>query len=300
MKRSSHTGFSSGLRAAALLRRHSRLVAVAVILASISVLLYPFASNFVFEYQADSLISTYEREVSQQAEPELEVMLEQAQRYNDALGADHVQLIDPFTSEGLTGISEDYSSLLDTSDTGVMAYIDIPKIDVFLPIYHGTDAATLEKGVGHLEGSSLPIGGRGTHSVLSAHTGLNSAKLFTDLVDLEQNDLFFVHVLGQTLAYQVDQILVVEPHDVSALMLEPNRDLVTLLTCTPCGVNTHRLLVRGTRVEYTPEAVQRAESVKTDGHNSQWMREYAHAMMAGIGLVGLLSIAGQIYKKRRK
>ena len=299
MSRKIIPGMGSSLRAAAFLRGHSSILALCIILGSLAVLAFPFTSNYVYEHQADSLISTYEREVSQQEAPELEAMLEQAQRYNDALGADHVQLIDPFTSEGLTGISEDYSSLLDTSDTGVMAYIDIPKIDVFLPIYHGTDAATLEKGVGHLEGSSLPIGGRGTHSVLSAHTGLNSAKLFTDLVDLEQNDLFFVHVLGKTLAYQVDQILVVEPHDVSALMLEPNRDLVTLLTCTPCGVNTHRLLVRGTRVEYTPEAVQRAESVKTDGHNSQWMREYTHAMMAGIGLVGLTYVVGQIYKKRR-
>ena len=299
MSRKFIPGMGSSLRAAAFLSRHSRLLAGLVILASVAVLLYPWASNFVFEHQADSLISTYEKDLSEQSTPELEAMLEQAQRYNAALSADHVQLIDPFTSESLTGISEDYASLLSTSDTEVMAYIEIPKIGVYLPIYHGTDASTLEKGVGHLEGSSLPVGGKDTHSVLSAHTGLNSAKLFTDLVDLEQNDLFFVHVLGQTLAYQVDQILVVEPHDVSALMLEPNRDLVTLLTCTPCGVNTHRLLVRGTRVEYTPEAVQRAESVKTDSHNSQWMREYTHAMMAGIGLVGLTYVVGQIWKKRR-
>lgn len=300
MKRSSHTGFSGGFRAAALLRRHSRLVAVAVILASISVLLYPFASNFVFEHQADSIISTYEKDLSEQSTPELEAMLEQAQRYNDALGADHVQLIDPFTSESLTGISEDYASLLSTSDTEVMAYIEIPKIGVYLPIYHGTDASTLEKGVGHLEGSSLPIGGKDTHSVLSAHTGLNSAKLFTDLTELEQNDLFFVHVLGQTLAYQVDQIRVVEPYDTSDLMLEPGRDLVTLLTCTPCGVNTHRLLVRGTRVEYTPEAVQRAKAEQEATGSSQWMREYVRAMVAGINLVLALAIGSNLWRNRRK
>ena len=300
MKRSSHTGFSSGLRAAAFLSRHSRLLAGLVILASVAVLLYPWASNYVFEHQADSIISTYEQDLSEQSTPELEAMLEQAQSYNAALNVGRVQLVDPFKPTGLTGISEDYASLLSTSDTGVMAYIEIPKIDVYLPIYHGTDASTLEKGVGHLEGSSLPIGGKDTHSVLSAHTGLNSAKLFTDLTELEQNDLFFVHVLGQTLAYQVDQIRVVEPYDTSALMLEPGRDLVTLLTCTPCGVNTHRLLVRGTRVEYTPEAVQRAKAEKETTGSSQWMREYVRAMLAGINLVLALAIGVNLWKQRRK
>jgi sortase A len=156
----------------------------------------------------------------------------------------------------LSGISTDtllshdsYNSLLNFDGSGIMGYLEIPKIKVRLTIYHGTDEPTLENGVGHLEGTSLPIGGNSTHCVLSGHRGLPSAKLFTDLDKLENGDLFYIYILGETHAYEVDQVLVVEPTQVESLKITPEQDYVTLLTCTPYGVNSHRLLVRGHRTE---------------------------------------------------
>jgi sortase A len=224
-------------------------------------------------------------------------MRKQAADYNAALANGRVKLSDPFEKSGENTLFDDYSVLLCTSSTGIMSYIDIPKIDVFLPVYHGTEANTLENGVGHLEGSSLPIGGESTHCVLSAHTGLNHAKLFTDLTELQNGDLFFLQTLGETLAYEVDQILVVEPYDCSALGVEPGKDYCTLVTCTPYGVNSHRLLVRGKRVPYEEAEISRVETEKEAPVTSQWMREYAHALMAGVILVTVAVLAFLVYGK---
>ena len=149
-----------------------------------------------------------------------------------------------------------FASILNINDNGMMGYLDIPKIDIKVPIYHGTSNEVLQKGVGHLEGSSFPVGGESTHSVLSAHSGLPSARLFTDLNQLKVGDMFYIYILDQVFAYKVDQVLVVEPADVDALDLQKGEDYVTLVTCTPYAVNTHRLLVRGTRVEYSPEVLE--------------------------------------------
>jgi sortase A len=285
-----------------LIRKHSTAFAALTIVISLAALCYPFVSNYVFEHRTDSLISTYEEETAEIDTSELDELWGKADEYNNTLVTGHIQLTDPFEAADFAGLSEDYEKLLNTSETGIMAYISIPKISVYLPIYHGTDNETLEKGVGHLEGSSLPIGGESTHAVLSAHTGLNRARLFTDLTELEAGDFFFIHVLGETLAYEVDQILVVEPSDISALQIENGQDYITLVTCTPYGVNTHRLFVRGTRTEYTPETVEKEQAMtkETQKSTSQWMREYTHALIAGLGIVLAFAVVIILAEKVRK
>ena len=179
---------------------------------------------------------------------------------------------------------------------GAMCTIDIPKIGVYLPVRHGTGAETLERTVGHVVGTSLPVGGAGTHAVLSAHSGMASAKLFSDIDQLVKGDTFYIHVLGEVLAYEVDQIAAVLPSDTSLLQIEDGQDLVTLVTCTPFGVNTHRLLVRGHRVPYVPELV--VENGKTPKAASSWTQHYLTGL--GIGLGVLASIGGVCLFARRR
>lgn len=176
-----------------------------------------------------------------------------------------------------------------------MGYIEIPAISVSLPIYHGTAAATLEKGIGHLEGSSLPVGGEGTHSVLTGHTGLNKAKLFTDLTELKKGDYFFLYVAGRDMAYQVEEIQVVRPEDISSLLVRPGEDLVTLVTCTPYGVNTHRLCVTGRRTDYSvhDDAVQKGNTVK----DSIWMHTYRRAVVVGLAVSIVIIILLRIIRR---
>ena len=181
----------------------------------------------------------------------LEEMLEKAREYNEKLASSHVVLTDPFSGETNGGISEkEYYQLLNLDNTGVMCSLEIPSIDVDLPVYHGTSNSVLEKGVGHLEGTSLPVGGKDTHAVFTGHTGLNKAKLFTDLTELQKGDQFYIRVLDKILAYEVCRIDVVLPEDTSKLSVVDGQDLVTLVTCTPYGINTHRLVITGKRVVY--------------------------------------------------
>ena len=180
---------------------------------------------------------------------------------------------------------------------GVMAYVDIPKINVYLPVQHGTGADTLEKSVGHVVGTSLPVGGSSTHAVLSAHSGMASSKLFSDIDQLAEGDMFYIHVLGDTLAYEVDSINTVVPTDTSLLQIEEGKDLVTLVTCTPFGVNTHRLLVQGHRVPYVParEAVAAAEKPAA----SSWTQHYLTGLGIGLGAVAVVSGAYFLVRRKR-
>lgn len=180
-----------------------------------------------------------------------------------------------------------------------MGYVEIPDIDVNLPIYHGTSEEVLQDGAGHLEASSLPVGGEGTHAVISAHRGLPSAKLFSDLDELETGDVFFIHILNETHAYQVDQIQVVKPDELDSLRVVDGQDLVTLLTCTPYAVNTHRLLVRGVRIPYE-EAQKVLEDAEDENTLSRWVKEYAVSIAAGTVLLVLLVLAVKIRKRKRK
>lgn len=203
---------------------------------------YPVLSNWICEYTASVDIASYNAIVEEQDTSELDAMLEAAVEYNAALSGNS-------SSDSVA----DYEDLLTVTD--VIGYIEIPKLGVYLPIYHGVEDDVLQKGIGHMPETSLPVGGESTHAVLSGHTGLPAAKLFTDLDQMEEGDMFYIHVLNRILAYQVDQIKIVLPEETDDIRIVEGEDYVTLLTCTPYGVNSHRLLVRGTRVEYTSEVV---------------------------------------------
>lgn len=226
-------------------------------------------------------------------------MLDEAYIYNTQISQAQVRLTDPFTADTDTDSGMDYFSVLSLDDTGYMGSIEIPCISVNLPVYHGTSAEVLEYGIGHLEGSSLPVGGEGTHAVLSGHTGLNSKKLFTDLGDMEPGDLFFLHVLDGALAYEVTEINVVEPSDTSKLVIQDGKDLVTLVTCTPYGVNSHRLLVTGERTEYTEQVYEDALDMAVGDTGSLWMKSYKRAILTGIAAVAAIAISTATVKKVR-
>ena len=223
---------------------------VLLLLAGVSLLLYPSLSDYWNSMHQTRAIASYAETVSQLDTAQYDEMWKAAQDYNRSLAQRETAFA--LTDEQKAA----YESLLDVSGLGVMGYIEIPEIDCSLPIYHGTEESVLQVAVGHLEWSNLPVGGEGTHCVLSGHRGLPSAKLFTNLDKLAVGDTFLLRVLDEVLTYEVDQILIVEPEQVDALGIVPGEDYCTLVTCTPYGINTHRLLVRGHRVENTPEAVR--------------------------------------------
>ena len=238
-------------------KKSSKIVIILIFLAGLSLLLYPLVANQWNNHRQKQLISNYESVVAdKEAAGNIDYAAEmkKAEAYNDALLPSI--LPDSFAvAEAQTEADSSYENSLNSAGDGMMGIVEIPKIDIKLPIYHGTSDEVLQKAAGHLEGSSLPIGGENTHAVISAHRGLPSASLFTDLDQLEIGDHFLIHVLDETLCYEVDQILVVDPEDTSALAVEDGEDLMTLLTCTPYGVNTQRLMVRGHRVPYEEQTV---------------------------------------------
>lgn len=237
------------------------LLIVVVFVAGLSFLLYPTVSNLWNQAHQSRAIATYTEQVEKLDDSSNKEMLKAARKYNKELlkKADHWKLSKKDKKK--------YESLLDVSGTGIMGYIEIPKISCSLPVYHGTDEGALQIAIGHLEGSSLPVGGKSFHCVLSGHRGLPSARLFTDLDQMEEGDTFILNILGHKLAYEVDQIKVVLPEEMSDLEIQEGKDLCTLVTCTPYGINTHRLLVRGHRVKYVETKVQEQKEVskpKTD------------------------------------
>lgn len=226
----------------------STILLMAILLIGLSLLLYPTVSDYWNSFHQSRAIASYAEEVANLDEDRYEKMLDEAVKYNRLLPKrqNHWFLSDEERKE--------YESILDISGTGIMGYIEIPEIKVSLPIYHGVDEGILQVAIGHLEGTSLPVGGTTSHCVVSGHRGLPSAKLFSDLDKLVEGDIFMMRVLDETLTYEVDQILIVEPEDVSALEFEKGKDLCTLVTCTPYGINSHRLLVRGHRIENLEDA----------------------------------------------
>ena len=258
-------------------------------------MVYPLVSNMYYESQQKKLIKYYDKQVNVESSGEdHSAELVECQNYNQSLLNGGVLLTDPFAENQLDPSAMPYAGLLNTDGLGTMGYIEIPAIDVQLMIYHGTDAEVLAKGVGHLQGTSLPVGGTGTHCVLSAHTGLNDKKLFTDLDQLKNKDVFYIHVLGDTLAYQVDSIKVVEPTNTDDLKINANEDYCTLVTCTPYGINSHRLLVRGTRISYDQA---KEEEKKTKKRMSTWTFEYLQALLTGIIALFVLFMAIYVYRK---
>ncbi len=223
--------------------------------------------------------TTYTAVIADTDDAELTAQREAAEQYNAMLsGAATI------TEGGASAPPLAYAQQLTVG--GVMAYVDIPKINVYLPVQHGTDADTLERAVGHVVGTSLPVGGSSTHAVLSAHSGMASSKLFSDIDQLTEGDTFYIHVLGDTLAYRIDAINTVLPTDTSLLQIEDGKDYVTLVTCTPFGVNTHRLLVRGHRVPYVPE--QEATAAAEKPAASSWTQHYLTGLGIGLSVVAVI------------
>lgn len=224
------------------------IILFAIMLFGAGLMIYPSFSDYWNSFHQSRAIAGYSEAVADMSDEEYDKILKAARKYNKKLSK----------RGNIWNLSEDelkeYNSVLDISGTGIMGYIEIDKIKCSLPIYHGTGDSVLQIAIGHIQGSSLPIGGESTHSVLSGHRGLPSAKLFTDLDKMENGDTFVIRVLDETMTYEVDQILIVEPDDLSALGIEEGKDLCTLVTCTPYGINTHRLLVRGHRVENALDA----------------------------------------------
>ena len=279
------------------------LLLVLIGLGCIGVILYPMISNLYSDQMQSKIHTAYERKMENVDNSALEAQLDLAKQYNRELDRGM-----SYEENRLSMNTSVYESRLDATGTGIMGYVEVPLIDVNLPIYHGTNLSGLEKGVVHLLGTSLPVGGESTHCALSAHTGLSSNKLFTDLEAVKVGDVFYIHVMKQTLAYKVVRVDVVEPYDTSLLEIVPGEDLVTLITCTPYGINSHRLLVRGSRVPYQ-EAIEIEKEVQKERPvvESQWEAKYIEGIKYGligagalIVIVIIISLIKKQMKRRRK
>lgn len=270
----------------------SIIILVLIFLLALGLMLYPVISNRINAKYASEIQTTYEAVIKDTDNSELLAAKEEAIRYNESItpGATDTE---SYSQEALIAASLDYDTLLNVAGDGIMGYVHIPKISVQLPIYHGTNNDSLDRGIGHLLGSSLPVGGSSTHTILTAHSGMASQKMFSDLPQLEVGDVFYLKVLGETLAYQVDQIHTVLPHDTTYLGIEQGEDLCTLVTCTPFGVNTHRLLVRGERIPYE-EAEVIVEMTQEAVVESTWEQHYMKGILIGICVVIVLVVVALI------
>ena len=277
-------------------KKAGNLVIGIIFLAGLSLLLYPFVANQWNNYRQKQLISGYEQVVSEKEAAEgidYDAERKKAEDYNEALLP--CVLPDSFALAESSGVDPVYMNTLNIAGDEMMGSVEIPKINIKIPIYHTTEEEVLNKGAGHLEGSSLPVGGANTHAVISAHRGLPSASLFTDLDQMKVGDHFLLHVLDETLCYEVDKISVVKPEDTTALAVEDGQDLVTLLTCTPYGVNTERLLVRGHRVPYVEEEVKEEKTVLS---GSSLHTNYLLWVFVGLSVTALFILV--LYLKETK
>lgn len=266
----------------------STLLLVAVFAIGLCLLLYPSVSDLVNERNHSRVIASHQQALEQMDDAAIQELWDLALQYNADLAASDR---DWFLTEYEQTI---YNNMLDPLSTGMMGYLEIPSIDVHLPIYHGVGEEVLQIGVGHIESSSLPVGGESSHCILSGHRGLPSSRLLTDLDQLKTGDVFYLHVLNQTLAYTVDDIRVVEPQDVESLGVEQGKDYCTLVTCTPYGINTHRLLVRGTRTAYTPDAQQTTSAAGPTPKN------IADYLPFGVALLLIVLLAVLLIRNNKK
>ena len=266
-----------------------------LLLIGIGLMLYPLISNWYGERVRSTVEVQYNEAIAKLEDESIREAFKAAQAYNESLYS--VQL-DPERAV------DDYNSLLNLSGNGIMGYVEIPVIEVNLPIYHTVAESSLQKGAGHMPGPSLPIGGKSTHTVISAHSGMSGARMFTDLDKLQEGDLILLHVLGNTLAYAADTITVTDPADIEAIEIRQDEDLVTLVTCAPYGVNTHRLLVRGHRIELTEEELDEEIAV-VEQETSTWMEKYIEGIFFGFIIGGaviaaVLVLVRALSKKGRK
>lgn len=281
-----------------------RLIRVLVILLGIGILIYPSLSQYLAEKNGSQATASYDETIRQMEDEQIAQLLAQAQEYNQQLagmtggGA-------PLTDENGEPITLDsYWGLLDIDGNGMMGYISIPRLNTTIPIYHGTKENVLQVGVGHLQNTSLPVGGASTHAAVSGHRGLPTYSLFTDLDRMKIGDQFFIKVLNQTMCYTVDQILTVLPDEMDALAITPGQDYVTLITCTPYGINSHRLLVRGVRSVYNPEEIENT-LLQNESFWERLPMQYRHMLLGAMIVVGVLLLRLiiirilRLYQKRR-
>lgn len=271
--------------------------AAVLFLTALGLTLYPLVSNYVNQKYASEIQTAYQVLIQQTDESVLQEAKQRATAYNLAITPGTA---DAYSEESLSSAAKNYDSQLDIAGNGIMGYVEIPKIQVNLPIYHGTDAEVLDRGVGHLLGSSLPVGGENTHTILSGHSGMASQKMFTDLEQLVPGDIFYLNVLNETLAYQVTEINTVLPYETDLLGIVPGEDLCTLVTCTPYGINTHRLLVCGSRIPYEEAELLMEETASEEATASAWEEKYLQGVILGIAaalvLILVIAIGVQIYQ----
>ena len=277
-------------------RGTKNLLIILLILVGIGLFVYPVTSNYLFAKNASDATQNFDNFVEEIDSEELERAWQEAVVYNEALEGNPVK--DPFLVGSGMAMADNYVQVLNLRGAGVMGYVTIPKIGVRLSIFHGTSETALQNGIGHLEGSSMPIGGTGTHSVLTGHTGLAHAKMFTDLPKMAKGDIFYLHILDQVLAYKVDQIKIILPEVTDDLRREAGQDYCTLLTCTPLGINTHRLLVRGVRTEYVPELEE--QQIRDSSPSAQWFTPANMLIGLAIGLVAAIVIIVLLVLRRKK
>ena len=277
------------------------IIALIFILVGTGIFLYPSISNYLEEKNQVEAIRNYDKLVVNLDKAGLQEEKDKAQIYNENLSGDPVH--DPFVQGSGYALPENYKEVLNFSGDGVMGYVDIPEINVYLPIYHGTSDDVLEKGVGHIQNTSLPIGGSSTHSVLTGHTGLPNAELFTRLDELEVGDIFYIHVLDEVLTYKIYETKVILPDKIDELQINNGEDLITLVTCTPYGVNSHRLLVKARRTEYEEYnklELSKDEEVKQNKNNKQYYLTGIQIGTVVLMVVLLIIILIIILIKRRK
>ena len=271
-----------------------RILVALIFLAGAGMICYPILSNFSYERDQQKLVDRYDSVVQQQDPDTLSRHFKECDKYNHDLLDGGAVLTDPFDETQLDPDTMPYAGLLNILGDGVMGSFEFPGVTDRLAIYHGTREDSLQKGIGHLQGTSLPVGGTGTHCVLSAHTGLSGKKLFTNLDKARIGDVFYLYILNRTLAYRVDNIRVVLPSETKDLMIHAKRDYVTLITCTPYGINSHRLLVRGTRIPY--KEARKAEQGQRMRFGT-WMMQYVKAILIGLALGAALLICFKVLTK---
>jgi len=276
------------------------IISVILFLFALGLTLYPVVANYVNQKYASEVHTAYLEVVEQADDTALQEARELAILYNQAI-VPGTAATDAYSKEAILSASEDYGHQLNVAGDGIMGYIEIPTINVNLPIYHGTGSDSLERGVGHLLGSSLPVGGESTHAILTGHSGMASQKMFTDLVQVEVGDVFYLHILNETLAYQVRELNTVLPHDTSLLGISSGEDLCTLITCTPYGINTHRLLVTGSRIPYEEaETIVEEITQQEQQPRSTWEEKYIAGIVAGIFAVLIVALVVGIVIQIRK
>lgn len=269
------------------------IISCVVILIALGIVLYPLVSNYVNDKYQSVLQTNYDETVQDMDAVQRELAMQEAREYNENLS--------PILFSGDRVKTPDYKRLLDPEGTGIMAYVEIPKLSVELPIYHSDDAEILEKGIGHIEGTALPVGGEGCHCVLTGHSGVAGKRLFSDLDKLTEEDVFYIHVLNTTLAYEVTDINTVLPYETQYLEPVEGEDLCTLVTCTPFGVNTHRLLVKGSRIPYEKAQVLEEQEEPAE---STWRQQYIRGLLLGgavlVGMSLLILFAILLWRKRHE